>query len=79
LVKSTTISRNDRGTLLKRGLPRKHQADHARTHTHTEAWYPEKGKKGEVSITWLIRGRRRAEWRTHAAAQATMRAISSWL
>lgn len=27
-------------------------------------------------ITWLIRGRRRAEWRTQAAAQATMQAIS---
>lgn len=30
-------------------------------------------------VTWLILGRRRAEWRTQAAAQATMRAISSWL
>jgi DNA segregation ATPase FtsK/SpoIIIE-like protein len=36
----------------------------------------EKKKENYKRITWLIRGRSHAEWRTQAAAQATIIAIS---
>jgi hypothetical protein len=35
-----------------------------------------KKKEERKRITWLIRGRSHAEWRTQAAAQATIIAIS---